>query len=156
MIKHTRSRLISIISAMVILSLIFPIQLLKSKATVKVEQPSSDNTYPEMMAKFEKYAGELDKGHPDVAKSFFEFHQAVLKPGALDAKAKVLISLGIAVSTGCDGCIAYHTLGSLEAGATEEEIMEALWVAVFMGGGPSFVYATHAIEALEQFKATEK
>ena len=120
--------------------------------TAKVEKASGDNTYPEIIAKIVKYMGELEKGHPDAMKSFYALDQAVLKPGALDTKSKELICLGIAVAIRCDDCIAFHTHGSLEAGATEEEIVEALGVAILMGGGPSVAYATHAMEAMEQFK----
>lgn len=124
--------------------------------TAKVEQPSGDNTYPEMIAKLVKYMEELEKGHPDAMKSLYALGEAVFKPGALDTKSKELICLGIAVAIRCDGCIAWHTRGSLEAGATEEEIVEALGVAIVMGGGPSVTYATHAMEAMEQLKTTEK
>ena len=123
--------------------------------TAKVEQPSGDNTYPEMIAKLVNYMEELGKGHPDAMKSLYALGEAVFKPGALDTKSKELICLGIAVAIRCDGCIAWHTRGSLEAGATEEEIVEALGVAILMGGGPSVTYATHAMEAMEQLKAKE-
>jgi len=130
--------------------------LIKSEATAKVEQPSGDNTYLEILAKLYKYWGKLEKVHPDAMKSLEALIQVVYSPGALDTKTKELITLGIAVAVRCDECIASHTLRSLEAGATEEEIVETLGVAMLMGGGPSIGYATHAMEALEQFKATEK
>ena len=156
MMNHPRSRQIGSKSAVAILSLILAIHLAMPGATVKAQQPSGDDTYPEMMAKFVKYWGELEKVHPDAVNGFNALHQAAFKPGALDTKTKELICLGIAVAVHCDGCIAAHTLGSLEAGATEEEIVEALGVAILMGGGPSVVYGTHAMEAMEQFKTTEK
>lgn len=46
---------------------------------------------------------------------------------------------------------AHHTYDALEAGATKEEIADALGVAVLLGGGTGVVYATHAIEAHGQF-----
>jgi AhpD family alkylhydroperoxidase len=124
--------------------------------TAKVEQPSGDNTYPEMIAKLVKYMEELEKVHPDAMKSLYALSEAALKPGALDTKSKELICLGIAVAIRCDDCIAWHTRGSLAAGATEEEIVEALGVAILMGGGPSVAHATHAMAAMEQLKAKEK
>jgi len=153
MMNHTRSRQIGSISSVAILSLILAIHLAMPGTTVKAQQPSDDDTYPEILAKFYKYWGELEKVHPDAVKSFKALDQAVFKPGALDTKSKELICLGIAVSIRCDGCIAFHTRGSLEAGATEEEIIEALGVAIFMGGGPSVAYATHAMEAMLDNKA---
>lgn len=81
-------------------------------------------------------------------------HQASIRQGALDAKTKPLIALAIGVAAGCDGCIAFHTHDAMQKGATEGEIMEALGVAVLMGGGPSVWYATHVMEAIEQFRET--
>jgi AhpD family alkylhydroperoxidase len=69
----------------------------------------------------------------------------------LDTKTKELIALAIGVSKLCDGCIAHHTAGALKAGAGRDEIIEALGVAIMMGGGPSVVYATHALQAVDQF-----
>ena len=84
-------------------------------------------------------------------KAFWGLHTAALSPGALDTKTKELIALAISVSARCDDCIAHHINDALKAGATKEEITDTLGVAVLMGGGTSVVYATHAIEALEQF-----
>jgi AhpD family alkylhydroperoxidase len=107
------------------------------------------------MANAAKYGEEFSKAHPDVGKNLQALGEAVLKPGALDTKSKELIALGISVSGHCDECIAYHTRASIAAGATKEEVVEALGVAVLMGGGPSFAYSTHALAAMEQLKATE-
>ena len=58
--------------------------------------------------------------------------------------------MAIAVASQCDGCIAFHVDHALEAGASAQEIQEALSVAVLMGGGPALVYATHAIDAVSE------
>ncbi len=52
-----------------------------------------------------------------------------------------------------DDCIAFHTHDALEADANTEEIMEAISVAIFMDGGPATLYATHVMEAVEQFQS---
>lgn len=75
-------------------------------------------------------------------------HSVAIHP---TAKVKELIALLIAVSTRCDGCIAFHSQAALNAGASREEIIEMLGVTVFMGGGRSLMYATHVMEAIEQF-----
>jgi AhpD family alkylhydroperoxidase len=95
-------------------------------------------------------------GHPAAMEGFSQLNQAAMEPGALDAKTKELLCVVIAVTARCDACIAFHTNGALEAGATEEEVMEALGVAVMMGGGPSFAYATHVLEALDEFAKAEE
>jgi len=66
---------------------------------------------------------------------------------------KELIALAIAITVGSDGCIAYHVHDALKSGASREEILETVGVAVMMGGGPSVVYGKEAVAALEQFAA---
>ncbi|MDH3582105.1 MAG: carboxymuconolactone decarboxylase family protein [Hyphomicrobiales bacterium] len=83
--------------------------------------------------------------------TFWKLHKTAVGDGVLDTKTKELMNLAISVAVRCDGCIAHHVYDALEAGATREEIAETLGVAVLMGGGTSVVYATHAMEALEQF-----
>jgi AhpD family alkylhydroperoxidase len=59
-----------------------------------------------------------------------------------------LISLAVAVTTHCDGCIVVHTDAALKAGATKEEISEALGVAVAMSAGASVIYSTRVLDAV--------
>ena len=84
-------------------------------------------------------------------KAFSSLAQAATVSKALDAKTKELIALGIAVAVRCDDCIAFHVKAALERGATKDEVTETLGMAIFMGAGPSVMYATHAIEAYSQF-----
>ncbi|SRR6056297_3279969 len=93
---------------------------------------------------------------PNTMKGFMELHGASTTEGALSTKTKELIALGIAITVRCDGCIAFHVHDSLNSGASSEEIMETIGVAVMMGGGPSVVYGCEAMEALDQFVAIEK
>ncbi len=93
---------------------------------------------------------ELRTGAPDVMKSFGAMAQAALKSNALDTKTKELMAIAIGVATRCDDCIAFHTKAALERGATREEIMETLALAIYMGAGPSVMYASHAVEAFAQ------
>lgn len=88
---------------------------------------------------------------PEVMKAFSSLAQAALNAKALDAKTKELIALGIAVAVRCDDCIAFHVKAALERGASEAEVTETLGMAIYMGAGPSVMYATHALEAFGQF-----
>ncbi|SDZ85419.1 carboxymuconolactone decarboxylase family protein [Microbulbifer marinus] len=115
------------------------------------ENSARCKSYPDRLKSFEKLSANLSSASPPVMKAFWQLHTASMASGALDAKTKELIALAISVATHCDDCIAHHTNDALEAGATAEEITDALAVAVLMGGGTSVVYACHAIEALEQF-----
>jgi AhpD family alkylhydroperoxidase len=90
---------------------------------------------------------------PDVYAGFSELHKAALAPGALDAKTKELIALGIAVSQQCDGCIASHARGAARAGATTQEVAETIGVTILMSGGPATVHGPRALAAFESFAA---
>jgi len=96
---------------------------------------------------------ELRAGTPDVMKEFSALARAALEPKALDVKTKELIALAISVATRCDPCIAFHAQSAVTQGATRDEIMETMGIAVYMGAGPSVMYAARAIEAYNQFKA---
>lgn len=80
--------------------------------------------------------------------------QKALEDGALPRKIKELIALSIAVTRQCDGCIASHAKGAVRNGATEQEVAEALGVAILMNGGPGTVYGPRALEAFLEFKET--
>ena len=109
-------------------------------------------TYPEKLAKIRECMGTYGEASPKVMKSFMSLHHAAGSDGVLDAKTKELIALSIGVVVRCNGCIAFHVHDALKAGATREEIIEALDVAVLMGGGPALMYVLEALEALEQFE----
>ncbi len=92
----------------------------------------------------------LAKELPETFSGFAKLHIAATRDGALSAKTKELMALGIAIVTHCDGCIVYHMDAVLKAGATRAEIMECIGVAILMGGGPAIMYACEALKALEQ------
>jgi len=87
---------------------------------------------------------------PEVMKGFSALAQAASKPGALDAKTKELIALALGVAGHCDACIGFHTQSLVKLGASRAEVEEALGMAVYMGGGPSLMYAADALAAYEQ------
>lgn len=93
---------------------------------------------------------DLRGGAPEVMRSFSGMAQAALKANALDAKTKELIAVAIGVAIRCDDCIAFHVKAAIDQGATREELMETLGMAVYMGAGPSVMYAAHAAEAVGQ------
>ena len=89
---------------------------------------------------------------PDTMKAFSALAQAATREGALDRKTKELIALAIGIATRCDGCSGFHTETLVKLGATRQEVEETLGMAVYMGGGPSLMYAADAISAYEQFE----
>lgn len=99
--------------------------------------------------------GTMKKLAPKVTDGFLAFDKAAVESGVLDVKTKELIAMSIGVAARCDGCIAVHVGNALKAGAKPEEIGEALGVAIAMGGGPSMVYATRALEAMAEYTSKQ-
>ncbi len=99
---------------------------------------------------------EIRDGMPEVAKGFFTALQAAEADGVLPHKMKELITLGISVAIRCELCIAAHLQACLKAGATREEIMEVLGVAIAMGGGPGYTYSAYVLEMLDEFEGGEE
>jgi len=110
--------------------------------------------WPELTRRLSDEFRNLRGGAPEVMKAFSSIAQAALAQGALDPKTKELIALGIAVAIRCDDCIAFHVKAAIERGATREEVLETLGMAIYMGAGPSAMYASHALSAYTQFAAT--
>jgi AhpD family alkylhydroperoxidase len=93
--------------------------------------------------------GDIAKLSPDTVKGYQTLSGAGEKTGHLDAKTRELISLAVAVTTRCDGCITVHVGAALKHGATREEIAEALGVAIAMNAGAALVYSARAMDAVE-------
>lgn len=88
---------------------------------------------------------------PEVYRAFNDMSGAALGAGALETKVKELMAMVVGVVHGCDGCIASHARGAARAGATREEVAEAVGVAIMMHGGPATVYGARAYDAFCEF-----
>jgi AhpD family alkylhydroperoxidase len=108
-------------------------------------------SYPELTNAISKQIGTLRKDIPETMKGFSGMAQGACAAGHLDEKTKELIAMAIAIALRCDGCIGFHTKALLKLGATREEFEEMLAVAIYMGGGPSLMYAAQALDAWDQF-----
>lgn len=93
---------------------------------------------------------QLRPAMPETAAGFSQLAKAAGKAGALDAKTKELIALAIGIDARCDGCLAFHAKALVRLGATREEVVETVAMAVYMGGGPSMMYGARALEAFDQ------
>lgn len=107
--------------------------------------------WPQTVTELTAQLREMRGGVPDVMKAFAGLAQAATAPKALDGKTKELIALAIAVAIRCDDCIAFHVKAARQHGASRQEVLEALGMAIYMGAGPSVMYATHALDAYGQF-----
>lgn len=83
-------------------------------------------------------AGQL----PEVMNAFFGLHSEIVKDGALSAKMKELIMVGISVAIRCEHCISKHVSEAVRLGATRQEVLEAVSTAILMAGGPALAYGS--------------
>lgn len=91
--------------------------------------------------------GEIAKVSPDTVRGYVQLGGAGAKTGKLDPKTRELIALAVAVTRQCDGCITVHTDAAVRHGATREEIIEALGVAVAINAGAALVYSARTLDA---------
>ena len=107
--------------------------------------------WPDIATQLSGAIKEVRLGSPEVMKAFSAMAQAATEPRALDGKTKELIALAISVAIRCDGCVAFHAQAAVKHGASRDEIMEVMGMALYMGAGPSLMYAAQAVEAFDQF-----
>ena len=114
---------------------------------------SSADRYQELTTRINRHLGPFRTAAPEVMQGFGAMARGAMGAGALDEKTKEFIAMAIGVAARCDGCLGFHAKALVRLGATPEEFQEMLGVAVYMGGGPSLMYAAHALEAFEEFSA---
>lgn len=112
----------------------------------------ADN-FKEMTTSIAHTLGTLRKEIPDAMEAFGNLAQSATKDGALNKKTKELIALAIGIAKGCEACIGFHVKALVKLGVTREEILETISMSVYMGGGPSLMYGTQALEAFEEFSS---
>ena len=117
--------------------------------------PATD-TYRALTQAVSTELASLRSSTPEVMKAFGELGRAATAEGALDKKTKELIALALSVAARCDPCIGFHTQALAKLGATRQEVDETLGVAVYMGGGPSLMYAASAIKAFDELAGAAK
>ena len=96
-------------------------------------------------------AGLLRQGAPEAMTAFASLAKAATAPGALDPKTKELMAMAIGIAVRCEGCVAFHAKMAHRNGATRQEILETVSLAIYMGGGPASVYGADAVRAYDQF-----
>jgi AhpD family alkylhydroperoxidase len=112
----------------------------------------SEQNYPRSRRHLNVLMRELAEELPGPFSGFAQLRHQAVAAGVLSKKVKELIALGIVISARCDDCIAWHVHDALRAGATRQEIIETIGVALLMGGGPAAIYGCEALEALGQYE----
>lgn len=118
------------------------------KLQEKTEVP--DELYPLPTRKLGQRRRDLA---PEISAAFDAFSQRVFADGAMSAKTKQIIAVAVAHVTQCPYCIRGHTRGALRTGASEAEVMEAIWVAAEMRAGGSYAHSILAIDEMDQARA---
>ena len=95
------------------------------------------------------------KAAPEAWEGFHQLHQAAVSDGVVSGAMKELVALAIATAGHCDGCVAYHAKAAARKGATREQTVEVLSVALLMAGGPASVWAPRALAAFDEFAAQQ-
>ncbi len=108
-------------------------------------------SYIDITQDLNQYLPQVRKAIPDVMAGFSQMAKAACQDGALDKKTKELVALAIGVAVRCDGCIGFHAKALVNLGATREEVEEICGMSVYMGGGPSLMYAADALRAFDEF-----
>lgn len=117
--------------------------------------PKSERTPTEEdLARLKKSISQLNKEAPGLQSAFTGFLDACLAEGvgALDCKTKELIILGIAIAKHCKPCTQLHVQNALNVGLTRDEIIEAGYMGMLMGGGPAFTSMQYLLEALDDLE----
>lgn len=109
--------------------------------------------YTALSADQDDRAALLFKGNPDIMRAHRQAMTAAQKPTALDPKTTELMALAIAIAQRCEGCVVFHTRTAQKKGASREEVLDTIAVAIEMGGGPATVYGADALAAYDQFAA---
>ena len=113
-------------------------------------------SYTEITRNISRGIGQMQQSMPELMAGFGQLAKNATTDGHLDEKTKELIALALGVAAHCDGCIGFHCKALVRLGASQQEVEETLGMAVYMGGGPSLMYAAESLQAFEEFKEKQK
>jgi len=90
---------------------------------------------------------DMGRLNPETVRGYRDLSTAPAKIGKLDPKTRELIAIAVGVTRQCDGCIVTHIDAAIKHGATREEVMEALGVAIAVNAGAALVYSARVMDA---------
>lgn len=111
------------------------------------------NEYHEQI---KKRNAQIGRDSSDIIRGYRMMSAAGNNANLLGAKTRELIAIAVAVTLHCDGCIVVHTEAALKAGATEEEIVEALGVAITVNAGSALIYSGRVLDAAQTLSSAKK
>jgi AhpD family alkylhydroperoxidase len=89
-------------------------------------------------------------------KRFFALDSRAYDKGALDVKTKEILGLVASTVLRCNDCITYHVIRCVQEGVSEDELLEALNVALIVGGSITIPHIRRAIDAFDQCKERQR
>ncbi|WP_027996729.1 carboxymuconolactone decarboxylase family protein [Simplicispira psychrophila] len=113
----------------------------------------NDTPYTDLTRSISAELGKLRSDMPDTLRGFSALAKGATQDGALDQKTKELIAIALSVAARCDPCIGFHVQSYVQLGGTRAALADALGMAVYMGGGPSLMYAAKTSAAFDEFTA---
>jgi AhpD family alkylhydroperoxidase len=108
-------------------------------------------SYRSITAEVSASLAKLRADIPDTTRGFSALAQAATRDGALDKKTKELIAMALSVASRCDPCVGFHAEALVKLGCSRAEFEDMLGMCIYMGGGPSLMYAAQALQAFEEF-----
>ena len=115
--------------------------------------PTNATPYTDLTRGISAELAQLRTEMPDTLRGFSALAKGATQNGALDKKTKELIAIALSVAARCDPCIGFHVQTYVQLGGTRAELADALGMAVYMGGGPSLMYAAKTSAAFDEFSA---
>ncbi len=118
-----------------------------------MEDNNNATPYADITRSISAELGKLRGEMPDTLRGFSALAKGATQDGALDKKTKELIAIALSVAARCDPCIGFHVQTYVQLKGTRAELVDALGMAVYMGGGPSLMYAAKTSAAFDEFSA---
>lgn len=110
----------------------------------------------EYQKEIQQRMAEIGRANHEIVKGYRGLSEAGNQTNLLGAKTRELIAIAVAVTRQCDGCITVHTDAAIKQGATREEIIEALSVAVAVNAGAALIFSTRVMDAFAAKTAESK
>jgi AhpD family alkylhydroperoxidase len=115
---------------------------------------------PSRLDEFRSYRGTMNARIAEIdhlgIKRFFNLDTAAYKDGALDARTKELLGLVASAVLRCNDCIDYHLIQCIDAGWIDDQLYDALNVALIVGGSITIPHLRHAVETMDIIRAEQK
>ena len=121
-----------------------------TQSVISKESHMRTTDHAGLMQDVNEALGPFRQSNTALMQGFGSLAKAAMAEGAISAKHKELIALSLGVSQHCSACIGFHVKALIALGVTRSELEEALGVCVYMGGGPSLMYAAEALMTFDE------